>query len=389
MTSLQQDLDRMLKRGVAIHGTTRDENGNLVAADKATKDFLRQLATLTPDPKEQAKIIQAAWDDKTGNLQRQLSSVRIEQVGNFIVAESNFLSMYFEVVTLGETEEPYIYNDTANEIRIASVGEDGKPDQVRVLKPESKFTIGLEFIASQIVKYKTVDLYKGNVADVAKKTFDIARDLTFKLDRVFFNLLNASLADGGAFGAFSYENDNPAPEKRIYLPHSGIKTVHLPTTNDLDVHVASNGRFNIEVLKAIIKYQDQWANVAPGGRFMADGTIVVPSSDIIQIAEDATPNSNTIENRMQEEINLNGYTSVKYLGKTWTFVADVTIDPGTCYPRMSLLPGRAFFKPSFDREFVDLNLVENWESRWQRKVYGAHIISQYRPRALRVTYKNP
>jgi hypothetical protein len=53
---------------------------------------------------------------------------------------------------------------------------------------------------------------------------------------------------------------------------------------------------------------------------------------------------------------------------------------------MSSLPGRAFFKPSFDREFVKLNEVENWESRWQRKLYGAHIISQYRPRALRVKF---
>jgi hypothetical protein len=389
MTSIQADLKRMIERGVALHGTTHDENGVLVNSEKANKDFLRQLASLAPDPKEQAKIIIAAWDDKTGNLQRQLSSIRVEQVGNFIFAESDFMSMYFESVTLGETEEPVIYNDTENEIRIGAIGEDGTPDQVRVLKPASKYNVGLQFLASQIVKYKTLDLYKGNIAEVAKKTFNIARDLSFKLDRVFFDLMNADLSAGGAFGDFSYENNLADPEKRIFLAHSGIKTVHLPTTNDLDVHVASGGRFNIEVLKAIVNYCALWANVAPGGRFTPSGEIIVPSSDIIQIAEDATPIANTIENRIQEGVNQNGYTQIPYLGMLWKFIASVTIDPGACYPRMSLLPGRAFFKPAFDREFVELNQVENWESRWQRKVYGAHIISQYRPRALRVTYKNP
>lgn len=400
MTSLQQQLDQMIKRSVTLHGFTYDTEGNLLDADKANKEFLRTLASLEPDPKEQAKMLVEAWEDKSGTLMRALNAVRVEQVGNYIVSESNFMSAFFEQVTLKDDEEPYVVNDTAQEIRVGHVGEDGTPDHVRVVKPEAKTAIALRFLMSEIVRYKTLDVYKGRVAEVAKKTFDISRDLTFKLDRECFNLLSAPVANGGCFGAFSTEQGNTNKAKRIYLAHSGIVTAHLPTTNDYDMTQAAGSAtnpapdgalaaFGIKVLKAIIDYSDRWGNVLPGGgRLVPTGEIIVPSSDIIAIANDATPQSNAQENRIQEEINRLGYTMLTYLGRAWKFIADVTIVKGSCYPRFNILPGRVYFKPTFDKEFVETNESENWEKRWQRKVYGAYVISQYRPRALRLKYAN-
>jgi hypothetical protein len=392
--NIKQKLDAALKRSVNLHGYRLDANGLQIDADTATRAFLTQLCSIEPDPKAQAAVLVEAWGDKSGNLQNALNAVRVEQVGNYIATDSTFMSSFFEVRTLADNEEAYVHNDTMNEIRCGAISEDGKPDSVRVIKPESKYAIGLQFIASEAVKVKTLDIYKGNVRDVAMKTFDIAFDLRFKLDRVHYNLLVATPANGGCFGAFSYEQTRTAKEKRIFLPHSGIVTTHLPVTNDIDISGVAdennpnrtNNKFSIKVIKEIIRYSDSWANVFPAGRLVPTGEIIVPSSDIIDIADDAAPANNSPAQRIQEEINAQGFTSVTYLGRTWKFIADVTIPKGTCFPRFQLLPGISFQKPSLDREFTELNEVENWEKRWQRKLYGAAIISQNRIRAIRIKY---
>lgn len=393
-TSIKQQLDAMLKRSLTLCGTTIDSTGNFVPTEKAVKHFITQLCTLDSNPKEVSAAMVAAWEDGTGNLQKALNAVRVEMVGNFIATESTFRSAFFETQTLADNEEPYVENTTLNEIRVGSVGEDGTPEQIHIVKPESKYNVALELIASDVVKYKTRDIYKGNVADTAQKTIDIARDLRIKLDRIHYNLLQASLANGGCFGAFSYEQTRTRKEQRIYVPHSVINTVHLPTTNDVTIaanatpgplyHVA--GTFDLLVIKEAVRYANAWGNVFPGGTLQATGEIIVPSSDIIGMADQYAPSANVQENRIQEDLNRNGYFEMQYLGRMWMFIGDVTIPKGVCYPRFNLLPGITYEKPSWDKEFTKLDEVANEEQRWQRKLWGAVIINQRRIRALRVTY---
>lgn len=394
MTSIKTQLDQMLKRSLTLCGTAIDKEGKIVPKDAAVRDFLTTLAAATPDPKEQAQMIIDAWGDKTGNLQTALSALRVEQVGNFIAAESTFKSAFFNTVTLAPDEQPTVENTSKNEIRIGSLGEDGKPEQVRVVKSESNYNVGLSFITSDIVRVKTLDLYKGNVAAAANATFDIARDLRVKLDRLHYTLYTKAATLGGPFGLFSYEQVRTAKEQRIYVPHSVIVTSHLPTTNDIDL-TSGNGespagtstKFGVHVLKKIVDYAFKWGNLFPGGPLVPTGEIIVPSSDIVAIADDTTPSSNTATNDLQDQINQHGYAWLNWLGRTWKFIPDVTIASGTCFPRFNLLPGISYEKPGFDKEFSNLNNIENWEERWQRKVWGAVIINQYRIRALRIKYK--
>lgn len=398
MKAITEQLNQMLARSVTLHGFTYNAKGEIVGADEANKEFLRTLAGITPDPKEQCKVLIEAWGDKDKML--DLNTLRVEQVGNYIIADSVFMSAFFEQVTLKEDEEPFVENETMQEIRVGHMGEDGKPETVRVVKPEAKYSIALRFIASQKVKYKTLDVYRGRVDGIARKTFDIAKDLTIGLDMEHYTLLNQTLANGGCFGAFSYENGRTNAARRIYLAHSSIVTSHLPTTNDYDLTqapghadnpslVGNTTKFGIKVLQATLDYADRWGNWMPNtnGRLVPTGEILVPASDISAIAADATPSSDTpTEETVQQQVNQNGYTMLKYLGKTWKFIGVVTIPSGTCFPRFNMVPGKTFLKPKFDQEFVNTNAEQNWEERWQRKVYGAHIISQHRPRALRVQY---
>jgi hypothetical protein len=403
MKALTEQLNQMMARSVQLCGFTWgvDEQGNevIVGADEANKLFLKTLAELVPDPQEQARAIREAWDDPEKML--DLNALRVEQVGNYIVADSMFMSAFFEQVTLREDEEPHVVNESMHEVRVGHMGEDGTPETVKVVKPEAKSSVALRFFVSKKVRYKTLDVYRGRVDGIAQKTFDIARDLTIGLDLEHYNLLTQSVANGGCYGAFSFEQGRANKARRIYVAHSAIITDHLPPTNDYDMtqnpltatnpsRVGNTDRFGVKVLQAIVDYADRWGNWLPDttGRLVPTGEILVPASDISAIAADATPSSDTpTEETIQQQVNRNGYTMLSYLGRTWKFIGIVTIPSGTCFPRFNMVPGRTFFKPAFDKEFVKTDDEQNWEERWQRKVYGAHIISQHRPRGMRIQYE--
>jgi hypothetical protein len=413
MKSIKEQLDGMVKRSITLHGYTlaKDETGNLVEvdADKANKEFLRMLAGIEPDPKKQSEMIIEAWNDKTGDKQRALNAVRVETVGNFIASDSTFGAAYFEQVTLKDDEEPKILNDSKQEVRVGNVSPDGTPDRVRVVKPNSKQDIGLAIITSDIVRYVTLDIIAGRVDGVAKATFDIGRDLQIQYDKVHFNLLSAALASGGAFGAFSYEQARTKVEQRIFVAHSAIKTIHLPSTNIIlnstgtpasatstvraamkltDYETTASTGLRPAVLDAIVDYQDSWGNYLPGGRgrLMATGDIICPPSDIINIAKTLLLENNTNSTSLQQQVQENGYTSLRRLGKDWRFIGDATLVKGTCYPVFNLKPGRSYNKPIWSKEIVERNERENWEERSQQRMCAPYIVSQFRPSALKITY---
>lgn len=398
---MKQQLDQMLNRAIHIHGHTwrKDANGQDVAvpADQAVREFITQLASQIPDPAEQVKVLTEAWDDKTGTKMRSLNALRVEQVGNFIAAESTWSTMFFEQITLLENEEPVYTNETQQEVKVGHIGEDGTPDRVRVVKPEYRTTIGLRWLASQKVRYKTIDVYRGRVADIAQKQFDIMRDLRSQYDKEHFTLLTQSVANGGCFGAFSNTNSNKA--RRSYVAHSNVKQSRLPSTNDWDLSdgvngtdnplsTDTNGTFHPDILKNIVHYGNLWGDLLPGGgRLVPTGEIIVPSDKIVEIATNLALTNNTQATSIQQQVADNGWASLEYFNKRWVFIPDSAFCPdGYCFPRFNLLPGRTFLKPSLDKAIVNTNFEENWEERSNQKVYGACIIGQYRPRALRIKF---
>jgi len=408
MTSIKQTLDTMLKRCLTLHGTTFQEvDGKKVAigTDEAVREFMKLMASDSTSPREVADKIIAAWDDKTGALQTSLNAARVTAVGNFIATESVFKSAFFSTVSLQPDEEAFYTNTTQNEQIVGLMGEDGTPERTRVVRSQARTPIGIYALSSKIVRYKTLDIYKGDVSQTVLGTINTARDLTFKLDRVHYDLLNASLSNGGCYGAFSFEQTRSNKATRIYNAHSGIVTAHLPTTNDI-VNGTTSGtggtRFTVQyydtaatnltgfrpaVLRAIIDYATSWGNVLPeGGSLVPSGDIIVPASDIINIALGLLPANNDTAGSLQAQVQEQGYFSLNLLNKNWRFIPDLTITSGTCFPRFNLVPGLSYEKPSFDREFVTRNDIENWEERFQRKAYGLCIPAQYRPRGLRIKY---
>ncbi len=400
---MKTDIEKLIAQAVELQGYTLDAQGNKVPAQKARTEFLKALASAEPNEKEQAAFILKAYGrDGKGNTDEMLAlnALRIEQVQNYVSASSQWASGFFNQVTLGPADEPVYTNETMEEVRIGHLGEGGEPDSVRVVKSQSKTTVGLRILSSAKVRYLVNDLYKGNIGEMARKTIDIARDLAIKKDREHYNVLTQSTANGGAFGVFSYEQGRTNKSTRIYVPHSTIDTSRLPTTNDINLTAAANTTNNPmsfgsltafdmqKVILTVLHYANQWGDNLPGGgRLVPTGDIIMPSDEIVTNATTNFITANNTTSAIQSQIADNGYMSVMYLGRKWNFIPDSAYCPdGFCFPRFNLLPGISYSKPSFDKEFVETDLRTGWETRDQLTAYGAVVISQHRPRALRIRY---
>lgn len=389
-----------------------------VDVDESNRKFLRELADAPMDisfnslddsetQTAKAAALKLLKDAMAGDrdAQRALNAIRTEQVDNFIKATSNYMS-FFKIVSLKSDEVPWVQNETFNEIKIAYLSQDGAPRMVKVSKSQDQYMIELRWLSSEKVGYRTTDIYKGRISAVAQRTYDIAFDLSNKMDRECYRLMNLPLNQGGAFGDFTFTETKKA--NRIYIAHSNVVTANLPTTNDITVYKRNQDgdfidaagavtiipgnyvktkRFNTAVLQEIIQYCAQWGNVFSDGALMPTGEILVPSIDLADIMFAMAPVANTTTNDLQKQVLNNGYFGLNFGGVNWKFTPDVTIVTGTCFPKLNKLAGSVFLKPDLDQEFTDTDNVKNWEDRWQRKVFGTNIIDQYRMNMLRLKYK--
>lgn len=422
---LKDTLLKLANRGTTLNGyDVIDGQRVQVDVDARNRDFLRTLASspisllASPDDTEDMRLAKAdaltlltkVYRDRDVEAGRTLQAIRLEQVNNFVMAESTFMS-FFQVVTLADNEQPYVQNETRNEIKVGYLSQEGTPRMLKIERPTAEAAIELRELASEKVWYKTRDIYKGGrIADLAKATFDIARDLRIKEDNECKRLLGLAVGSGGAYGTFTFSG---AKVSRIYVPHSNIDTSHFPTTNDLTVKrrkasdigqvvwldtnnaaVANeglavvNGFFGIAVLQDIIRYCDSWGDIFSDGRLRPTGEIIVPAKDVFDILFGlGQVGVNVNESQMQKDIQDKGYTGFNLYGVNWKFIPDSTIASGTCYPKLNKTPGRVFLKPTQDEEFTDLDREKSIEYRWVKKVFGMHIINQHRLNAIRLTYK--
>lgn len=420
---MKDTLKQLAKRGLSLNGY--DYEGGLylnpgsdrrVSVDAQNREYLLTLASAETDLRAKdsdTDVVKAAKADALATVRaamagdakalRSLNALRLTQSDNYIKASSNFMS-FFEVVTLKDDERPGVKYTSQNEISCGYVAQDGSPRRVKIEPHRDHATIPLRHITSNKVGYYTRDIYDGsNIADMARATFDIAFDLSYKIDRECFTLLNAAVGSGGVFGAFTV---NGAKANRLYVPHSGIITSHLPDTNDITVHetaISSDGtvyndatspivgRFGVRVIQEIIRYAESWGQWSPQGQLVPTGEIIVPSSDIFAIMLDhsviSTSAGRPTESDLERDMAEKGFMEINYGGRTWRFVRDVTIESGTCFPKFNKVPGQVFLKPSQDREFTKTDEEANWEERSQQKVFGAYVLNHWRMNALRLTYK--
>lgn len=418
---LREQIEQLANRGIILNGSDyagglyqNPQSDQKVSVDAANRDFLLMLAKAQTGDQtteegrkaynqahaEAVDLIKSAWGDP--QKMRILNAIRLETVNNYIMAKGNFMSM-FEIVTLKDDEIPYVANETMQEIACGYIATDGTPRRFKIEKPQAQNAIDLRYVTSRRVGYRTLDIYKGDIGTVAQRTFDIAFDLSFQLDKNCYTLLTAALGSGGAFGAFTLTGSKPT---RVFVNHSGIlASTHLPTTNDIDM--TANGtwplgdgtstsatfappRVGAHTIIQIVKYADQWGDVFPDGRITPTGEIIVPAIDTFGFLNDLnllTSSTRPNSTPTTEALNNSGYLTVNIAGRNWRIIPDVTIPSGFCFPKFNKTPGRVYLKPGLDEEFVYTDREKHWEERSQQKVFGAYIINQKRMNVLRIKYK--
>lgn len=383
---LQKRLNHLAKRATLLCGTRLNGDPMGASVSKALED----MAAAMTDPKRLAEA--AEFRDKAGKdpkAQQVLQAIRLEQYNNYILASANVLSMFYENVELKNDEQPYVQNNTMQEIRVGYIGADGQPGTVKIVKPQQEVGIELHVLTTDEVRYRRVDPYRGSVAESALATIDLAYDMMQQREKLAFTLLTAPVASGGCFGAFTFTGNKA---NFPFVRHSRILPGNLPTSNDQTVPGTTNATsFRHACFKAALKYGKQWGNAFKAGPLVPTGRILLSSNgDGSDIADEITPTGQT-SNRVADQLLEQGWAMTHYLGVDWTLIEDNTLAPGYCYVEFNRKPGRAYTKPGMDQEIVDTStglLKQNLESRLNTSIFGLNINSANRAFALRLKYRS-
>lgn len=325
-----------------------------------------------------------------------VNALRIDSGTNFLVPELRIIPSFFDVIRLGDDEEPYWQNETRNEVAVRIVSEDGRKGyNQRVVRPQSEIAIDLQNLASDTVTYRLRDTYKGSgLAASALATIDLARDLAAQLDSIGKTFLDT------LFGNFTLSGNR---QDRVYVPHGYINAANLPTSNDITLTTGYLDSIGItrssrvgnttstglrqEVFEAITAYTMAWGEVRPSGLAVnPSGVILVPSSDVVSIA-----NSLTLDGAkgsdIAEQMKSEGFASLTWLGRSYTLVPCATLPKGVALVPFQSKIGKLYLKPSLDWEETKTFVKENREERTRGMTYGLFAPVQHRPFALRIRYR--
>lgn len=323
----------------------------------------------------------------------QLNALRTEQWRNMVYPDANRVSMFTEVVVLGDNETPSFVNETGNEITISSLGEALEGGLVRYdpRKNQGFTLIPLAVITTPEMVFKLRDIYRGNnIAQLAEETLSLSTDITAQKEKAVDAFLTASVADGGAFGTFDLTG---ATYSRIYVPHSFVKTNNFPLTNVIELATnRKNTFFRPECLEAIMNYADSFGAAFNGQRLVPTGRILIPSSHASHMSKVVNVES-AQDNALSRELLQAGWRRFHFAGIDWTLIPDNTLDPDAwaCYPEFNIRPITFFTKPSqsVDETRIDYETRKrNEKRRYAQEVIGAYLNAAKRHAMLKVVYRN-
>lgn len=383
------NINTLKMRAMQLHG---EINGQHIG--KYTCDRLDELEKARQNPESRQKSMDFLKEysqctlskSKPSDVEKMFHSIRLMEVQTVISASTNFGS-FFEIVNLAPDEQAELINEWGIETSFSVVGDGNKPRTITVDKTVTNQFVNLTNVSSDRVKYPLIDLQRGRVDDVHKKTLRMAEDWVYKLDGMAYDLLtyatpSSATVAGGAYGTFVTTGSKSI---RSYIPNnSRLRTANLPTTNDIEVGTPTGSTyFDLPTLKAIVKYGALWGDkygLRPTGK------IYLPSVDIDgPVSGIAT--STTVINTLGEALLQDGYARISALGITWTIIPDNTLPTGTCYPEYNKPVGKLFLKPAFDKDRTERDEDENWETAWQIRPMALVMPWPYRINTARFTYK--
>ena len=372
LKKMQEDRANGISRRVS-EVSTRDQLNGLFAKGMARcgdrlregcKQFFEGALTAL-DTEESRKgvadMVAASQGDTPDAKEAQVALARMiaENVGKLIRFTGSYVPWY-KSVTLGESDIPYVRTYVPQEINVrigtgdgTLITHDAQPD----LEDDTKAI--LFFMISDILRARIFDVNKGNIADSALGTVDIALDLLDKIDAY----LALAVRVGGAYSVFTRTFINDGTPAAHYQVSSRINTANYPTGNI--IAPAGNGaatKPRFDCLRVIDEYFGRFASaldnaVGPVRVHMASGIAH-------QFGDEFTPTS--VANPYTDQVFQNR-KMLSYNGRSFEIVPDDTIDPADKYLYVNggSPIGLYFDKPAgakvFRKEDDVLNEVSTWE----------------------------
>jgi len=362
--------------------SVREQDGTLTPMDKMLDGILTKAeADRKADEAKMVKLITRARN-KDPEAVQEVNELRAETIDLYVRAMGNW-GGFFRMIPLTNTDQPVFIHTFRNPINVRYMAQDGGVRTYKAVKSQKQTFIDMKELSTEDLGYQMRDIQgtmggPGSVVDLpaaAQATVDLSFELANKVDGLQFDLLN------GLFGPFTTTG---AKLDRTYIPNDRIITANLPITNHLVL--AGNTtvtKFRLAVVKAIVGYTEKWGNVW-GSPLRPTGTILVPSGDIVDLADEIDPTS-TVSNPLTDAL-LGNFTTFSYLGVTWRLVPDVTLPSGTCYAILNKPAAVMYTKPQLDQEFVETFPKKNWETRSQTKVLALATAEPWRVNLVRVVY---
>lgn len=391
--AFQANLRRMAWRASHLCGTTLD--GKPLGAH--IHELLMETHKANTDPealKERADYLGRASGDP--KLQMELNALRIETVSNYAFASANMASLWFETVSLKKDERPVFQNETVQQTRIHTTSTDaGHKSLIKAVPSQTEVLIDLIWLITQPVRYRKVDIYNGDIMESQQRILRLASDWTQEIEERCFNLATTAPSNsgqgGGLFGLFNYNPSAANKELEVLVPQRRIITANLPQTNSLVAPGAGSAtKFSFACIRQAIDYEVRFGGAIEGGSPQLTGRIFIPGIDLTGIAEEIIPSGNT-NNKVADDLMEKGWSSVTYLGRTFTLVQDNTLEAGVCYYEFVRKPGRIYIKPELAVEEklppTEEMRVNNEEASYSKQPFGAYINFTQRVHALRQRFK--
>lgn len=378
--NLRLALAGMHARATVLHGVTA-HRGNLEGLAASFEQAInRGIEEAAAHEKKMGELMDRARS-KDPEAATELNALRSQTIDLYVRATSNFAQMFYREVPLQPNEQACFIHTFRNQVGVRYVGQDGGPRQVKAVKAQKQVFIDMRELETSEVGYQIRDVNLGtDVAAAAQATVDLGFDMANKVDVDAKTLLDTLYGNFVTTGA---------KLNRTWIPNDRIVEANLPLTNDLVLPDNGTGtnqsnKFRLSVIRAIMRYCDQWGQVF-GTPLAPTGAILVPSIDVTDLAEEIQPTSLIFPNALAEQL-LQNYKQFKYMGILWTLIPDVTLAQGTCYPVLNRPVGEMYTKTSMDEEIVETNRRKNWETRVQKKVVNFATPEPWRVNTVRVKY---
>jgi hypothetical protein len=388
---LQGRLKQMRARATHLCGRSIDGRPLSEAVAQALTELHDQNEELFKSPEKQRERSEyLSKAEKDAILQEELCALRIEQANNYLLADLNIVPFFFNIVNLQNDERPMIQNNTKQNIRVGYTGGDNGPKHlVKIVPVQEEILMNLRWLATEEVRVKKIDIYRGDVTDAANSTLMEAYDMKNQVEQIGWDLITKTPAQGGLFGAFTFGGAKKCSD--VYVANPRIQAGVLPTTND--IVLAGNGAnttFRWEAFQAALDYEARWGQAFMDGPLRLTGRIMISGLDVTGIAKTIVPTGNT-NNSVADELLEKGWSQVGYLGRNFTLMADNTIPPKSCYFEFNKKPATMWLKPGLaheERRDDYETRKTNEEFRYMKQPIGGFINAPDRVRALRITFKN-